>query len=114
MVLCYFNIRPKLKYKHIRNLLNEHYGVALTMRQLLQICKKLVLSRQISIDDGTLNFLLSNELVKISIYVCINLFVSVHCSALRLVAKTLHKKFLEPYMKLENCFLAVTITFVSI
>ena len=54
MVLCYFNIRPKLKYKHIWNLINERHGVPLTMRRLLQICKKLGLSRQINIDDGTL------------------------------------------------------------
>ena len=54
MVLCYFNIRPKLKYKHIWNRINERHGVPLTMRRLLQICKKLGLSRQINIDDGTL------------------------------------------------------------
>ena len=44
MVLCYFNIRPKMKFKHMRNLINEHHGVPLTMRRLLQICKKLGLS----------------------------------------------------------------------
>ena len=53
MVLCYFNIRPKLKYKHICNLINERHGVPLTMRRLLQICKKLGLRRQRNIDDGT-------------------------------------------------------------
>ena len=52
MVLCYFNIRPKLKYKHICNLINERHGVPLTMRRLLQICKKLGLSRQRNIDNG--------------------------------------------------------------
>ena len=26
MVLCYFNVRPKLKYKHICNLINELQG----------------------------------------------------------------------------------------
>ena len=36
MVLCYFNIRPKLKYKHIWNLINERHGVPLTMRRLLR------------------------------------------------------------------------------
>ena len=55
-------IRPKLKYKHICNLINELHGVSLTMRRLLQICKKLGLSRQRNIDDGTLCPLLSNEL----------------------------------------------------
>ena len=53
MVLCYFNIQPKLKYKHICNLINECHGVPL-------ICKKLGLSRQRSIDDGTVNSVLSN------------------------------------------------------
>ena len=62
MVLFYFKIRPKLKYKHICNLIYERHGVSLTMRRLLQICKKLGLSRQRNIDDGTLYSLLSNEL----------------------------------------------------
>ena len=53
MVLCDFNIRPKLKYKHICNLINERHVVPLTMRRLLQICKKLGLRRQRNIDDGT-------------------------------------------------------------
>ena len=35
MVLCCFNIRPKLKYKHICNFINERHGVPLTMRRLL-------------------------------------------------------------------------------
>ena len=61
MVLCYFNILPKLKYKHIWNLINEHHGVPLAITRLLQICKKLGLSRQINIDDGTLFSILSNE-----------------------------------------------------
>ena len=61
MILCYFNIRPKLEYKHICNLINEHHGVPLTMRRLLQICKKLGLSRQRNIDDGTLYSKLSNN-----------------------------------------------------
>ena len=62
MVLCYFNIRSKLKYKHIWNLINERHGVPLTRRSLLQICKKLGLSRQRNIDDGALYSILTNEL----------------------------------------------------
>ena len=42
IVLGYFNIRPKLKYKHICNLINERLEVPLTMRRLLEIRKKLV------------------------------------------------------------------------
>ena len=61
MVLYYFNIRPKLKYKQRCNLINECHGVLLTMRRLLQ---KLGLSRQRNIDDGTLYSILSNELGK--------------------------------------------------
>ena len=64
MVFCYFNIRPKLKYEHICNLVNERHGAPLTMRRLLQICKKLGLSRQRNIDYGTLYSVLSNELGK--------------------------------------------------
>ena len=41
MVLCDFNIPLKLKHKHIFNIINERHGVPLTMRHLLQICKKL-------------------------------------------------------------------------
>ena len=61
MILCYFNIRPKLKYKYICNLINERHGVPLTMRRLLQIYRKLGLSSQRNIDDGTLYSILSNE-----------------------------------------------------
>ena len=86
MVLCYFNIRPKLKYKHICNLINERHGVPLTMRRLLQICKKLGLSRQINIDDGTLYSVLSNELGKYQFMYAL-IYVSTYCRALRLVAK---------------------------
>ena len=86
MVLCYFNIRPKLKYKHICNLINERHGVPLTMRRLLQICKKLGLSRQINIDDGTLYSVLSNELGKYQFMYTL-IYVSTYCRALRLVAK---------------------------
>ena len=64
MVLCYFNIRLKLKYKHICILINHRHGVPLTMRRLLQICKKLGLSRQRNIDNGTLYSSLSSELGK--------------------------------------------------
>ena len=86
MVLCYFNIRPKLKYKHICNLINERHGVPLTMRRLLQICKKLGLSRQRNIDDGTLYSILSNELGKYQFMYAL-IYVSTYCRALRLVAK---------------------------
>ena len=64
MVLCYFNIRPKLKYKRIFNLINERHGVPLTMRRLLEICKKLGLSQQINFVDGTLYSILSTEVCK--------------------------------------------------
>ena len=30
------DIQPKLKYKHVCNLINEYHGVPLTMRRLLQ------------------------------------------------------------------------------
>ena len=77
MVLCYFNIRPKLKYKHICNLINEPHGVPLTIRPLLQICKKIGSSRQRNIDVGTLYSILSNELGKYQfmytlIYLCVH------------------------------------------
>ena len=62
MVLCYFNIRPKLKYKHICNLINERHGATLTIKRLIQICKKLGFNRERNIDDGTLSSILSNEL----------------------------------------------------
>ena len=91
MVLCYFNIRPKLKYKHIRNLINECHGVPLTMRHWLQICKKLGLSRQINTDDGTLHSILSNEIGKYQfMYALIHVFT--YCRALRLVAKRQNMK----------------------
>ena len=85
MVLRYFNIRPKLKYKHIWNLINERHGVPLTMRRLLQICKKIG-SRQRNIDDGTLYSVLSNELGKYQFMYAL-IYVSTYCRALRLVAK---------------------------
>ena len=82
MVLCYFNIRPKLKYKHICNLINERHRAPLTMRRLLQICKKLGLSQQRNIDDGTLY---SNELSNCQ-FISTFIYVSTYCRALRLVA----------------------------
>ena len=54
MILCDFNIRRKLKYKHICNLIIEGHGVPLAMRCLSQLCKKLGLSRQRNTDDRTL------------------------------------------------------------
>ena len=86
MVLCYFNIRSKLKYKHIWNLINECHGVPLTMRHFLQICKKLCVSRQRNIDDGTLYSVLSNELGKYQFMYAL-IYVSTYCRALSLVAK---------------------------
>ena len=86
MVLCYFNIRPKLKYKHICNLINERHGAPLAMRRLLQICKTPGLSRQRNIDDGTLYSVLSNELGKYQ-FISTFIYVSTYCRALRLVAK---------------------------
>ena len=83
MVLCYFNIRPKLKYKHICNLINERHGVPLTMRRLLQICKKLGLNRQRTIDNGTLYSIISNELGKYQ-FIQAFIYVSTYCCALRL------------------------------
>ena len=86
MVLCYFNMRPILKYKNIWNLINERHGVPLTMGRLLQICKKLGLSRQINIDDGSLYSILSIELGKYQ-FVYALIYVSTYCRALSLVAK---------------------------
>ena len=86
MVLYYFNIPPKLKYKHICNLINECHGATLTMKRLLQICKKLGFSRERNIDDGTLYAILSNELGKYQ-FVYSFIYVSTNCHALRLVAK---------------------------
>ena len=86
MVLCYFSIRPKLKHKHIWNLINECHGVPLTMRRFLQIFKKLGLSRQRNIDDGTLYSVLSNELGKYQFMYAL-IYVSTYCRGLRLVAK---------------------------
>ena len=40
MVLCYFNIRPKLKYKHICNLINEPHGVPLTIDLCYRYARK--------------------------------------------------------------------------
>ena len=86
MVLCYFNIRPKLKYKHICNLINERHGVPLTMRRLLRTCKKIGLSRQRNIYDGTLYSILSNKLGKDQFMYPL-IYVSTYCHALYLVAK---------------------------
>ena len=56
------------------------------MRRLLQICKKLDLSRQRNIDDGTLYSILFNELVKYQFMYAL-IYVSTNCRVLRLVAK---------------------------
>ena len=86
MVLCYFNIRPNLKFKHICNLINERHGVPLLVRCLLQMCRKLGLGRQRNIEDGTLYSILSNELDKYQVMYAL-IYVSTYCRALRLVAK---------------------------
>ena len=64
LVKYYFGIRPKLKYNHICTLINEHHGVPLTMRQLLQICKKSGFSRKRNVDDDVLYSMIQNELGK--------------------------------------------------
>ena len=56
------------------------------MRRLLQICKKLGLSRQRNIDNDTLCSILSNELGKYQ-FLYAFIYVSTYCRALRLVAK---------------------------
>ena len=94
MVLCYFNIRPKLKYKHIWNLINERHGVPQTMRRLLQTCKKLGLSWQRNIVDGTLYSMLSNELGKDQFMYAL-IYVSTYSRGLRLSSlRARHNKFL--------------------
>ena len=110
MVLCYFNVRPKLKYKHICNLINERHGVPLTMRRLLQICKKLGLSRQINIDDGTLYSVLSNELGKYQFMYAL-IYVSTYCHALRSVAKRREIKSFITLHEIGKMFSCNTITF---
>ena len=105
MVLCYFNIRLKLKHKHICKLINERHGVPLTMRRLLQICKKLGLGRQRNIDDGALYSTLFNELRKYQFmyaFIC----VSTYSCALRLVAKRRDiKSFYNLTWNWKNVFL---------
>ena len=67
-------------------------GVPLTMRRLLQLCKKLGLSRQRNTDDGTYIlyelylYSISNELGKYQFMYAL-IYVSPYCRALRLVAK---------------------------
>ena len=56
------------------------------MRRLLQIYKKLDLSQQRNIDDGSLYSTLSNELGKYQFMYAL-IYVSTYCRALRLVAK---------------------------
>ena len=56
------------------------------MRRLLQICKKLGLSRQRNIDNDTLCSILSNELGKYQ-FLYAFIYLSTYCRALRLVAK---------------------------
>ena len=56
------------------------------MRRLLQICKKLGLSRQRNIDNDTLCSILSNELGKFQ-FLYAFIYLSTYCRALRLVAK---------------------------
>ena len=63
------------------------------MRRLLQICKKVGLSRQRNIDDGTFYSILSNELGKYQFMYAL-IYVSSYSRALRLVAKRRDKKFL--------------------
>ena len=109
MVLCYFNIRPKMKYKHICNLINERHGVPLTMRRLLQICKKIG-SRQRNIDDGTLYSVLSNELGKHQFMYAL-IYASTYCHALRLVAKRREIKIFITLHEIGKMFSCNTITF---
>ena len=105
MVLCYFNIRPNLKYKHICHLINEGHGVPLTMRRLWQICKKVGLSRQRNIDDGTFYSVLSSELGKYQFMYAL-IYVSTHSRALRLVAKRRDiKSFYNLTWNWKNVFL---------
>ena len=56
------------------------------MRRFLQICKKLGLSRQRNIDDGTLYSILSNELGKYQFMYAL-IYIPTYCGALYLVAK---------------------------
>ena len=56
------------------------------MRRLLQISKKLGISRQTNIDDGILYSILSNELDKYQFMYVLS-YASTCCRALRLVAK---------------------------
>ena len=72
MVLCYFNIRPKLKCKHICNLINERHGVPLTMRRLLQICKKLGLKSDCHLPKNFCQIKISLVFFKeIPLFVCL-------------------------------------------
>ena len=56
------------------------------MRRLLQIYKKLDLSQQRNIDDGSLYSTLPNELGKYQFMYAL-IYVSTYCRGLRLVAK---------------------------
>ena len=75
------------------------------MRRLLQICKKVGLSRQRNIDDGTFYSVLSSELGKYQFMYAL-IYVSTHSRALRLVAKRRDiKSFYNLTWNWKNVFL---------
>ena len=62
LVEYYHRKKPKIKYRSICTVLNQHYGVSISERRLKYICKKQGLSRIRNVNNETLNDMVINEL----------------------------------------------------
>ena len=62
LVEYYYRKKPKIKYRSICTVLNQHYGVSISDRRLKYICKKQGLSRIRNVNNETLKDMVINEL----------------------------------------------------
>ena len=62
LVEYYHRKNPKMKYKTICAVLNQHHGVSISERRLKYICKKQGLSRKRNVNSETLKDMVINEL----------------------------------------------------
>ena len=62
LVEYYHRKKPKMKYRRICTVLNQHHGVSISERRLKYICKKQGLSRKRNVNNQTLKDMVINEL----------------------------------------------------
>lgn len=98
LIRYYHGVKPKLKYKDICTIINEHHEIDLTMRTLKEKLRKYCLTRVRNVSDNELRNMVSTELEtsacsygyrQMTEHLCIKFGINISKEAVRRVLKSL-------------------------